>query len=113
MVRYSLKFVNNGAPFEMPNWTPEKHELALSKLEKGTKGMSEEQKNSEFKYYVIYETLSNVDPNCKIDDIRNMHPLDLVELFKAVYNAGREGIYFREGSKPKKRKKQKSTGKTN
>ena len=29
MTKYKLPFVNEGKPFEIPNWTVEKHENAL------------------------------------------------------------------------------------
>ena len=113
---YSLKFVNNGEAFAIPNWTTEKHEASLSKLAEGTKGMPEEKKDGEFKHYVIHETLSAIDEtgDCTLDTIRNMHPVDLIELFKAVYNAGREGIYsadFLKGEKTPSKKRSKSIGK--
>jgi len=114
---YSLKFVNRGKPFDMPNWTPEKHESALAKLNKDTKKLNDEEQNKEFKYYVIHETLLELDEDCSMDNIRRMHPMDLIELFNAVYNAGREGIYnvdfLRGKNKTPANKKQKSTGTKN
>ena len=95
---YSLKFVNKGKAFAMPNWTTDKHESALAKLAKDTKDMPIEKQDKEFKHYVIYETLSTIDKTgeCTIEKIRNMHPVDLIDLFKAVYEAGKEGIYSKD-----------------
>lgn len=113
-IRYSLKFVNNGDPFLIPNWTSEKHESALAKLAKDTKGMSDEKTNKEFKFYVVHETLLTIDPECKMEDIKNMHAVNLVEIFNAVYDAGREDIYFVDfqaaGKTRLKKKSKKSIG---
>lgn len=108
--KFTIKFVNGGKPFVMPNWTPKKHEAALAKLD------AAQQKNKwdditadrEFKYFVVYETLVEIDPDCDIENIRNMHPVTLIELFREVYNAGKENIYyqdFRKGRKTQKDKK--------
>ena len=35
--KFHLKCINNGEEFEMPNWTPKKHERALAKLQKAQK----------------------------------------------------------------------------
>lgn len=110
-VKYSLPFVNNGKPFDMPNWTVVKHKKALEDLNKNCKDMSQEEKDEEFQYYVIYETLKEIDENVDFDAIKQMHPEDHILLFNAVYSAGRTGILFREGVKKPIRKK--STGKKN
>lgn len=108
-IKYTLPFVNKGKPFEMPNWTPKKHENALANLAKYTKehNLTDKDADNEFKYFVIFETLQDIDNSVMLDDIRNLHPLDLIDLFYAVYHAGRSGIIytdFREKGKksPKK-----------
>jgi len=95
---YSLKFVNKGKSFAIPNWTTEKHESALANLAKDTIGMAPELQEKEFKHYVVYETLSTIDTTgeCTLEIIKNMHPIDLVDMFHAVYNAGRDGIYSKD-----------------
>ncbi|MFW9853043.1 MAG: hypothetical protein ACFFDS_08875 [Candidatus Thorarchaeota archaeon] len=108
--KFTLKFINNGDPFEMPNWTPEKHEAALSKLdvEQQKNKWNDRQADNEFKYYVIYETLVEIDPNCDFEKVRKLHPATLIELFREVYYAGKENIYyqdFRKGHKAQKSKK--------
>lgn len=93
---------NKGKSFKMPNWTVDKHEAALDRLLKETEGLSEDEKDKEFKYFVIYETLSRIDDKVTLYQIRNMHPDDLAQLFREVYYAGKRGIYesdFREGEK--------------
>lgn len=107
--KYSLDFVKNGNPFVMPKWTTKKHKAALVQMNKECDGMSDEEKNDEFNYYIIFQTLKQIDPSVEISKIREMHPEDIIALFDAVYNEGRQGIYFQEGEKPKQRKK--STGK--
>jgi len=110
MKKYSLKFVNDGKPFVMPKWTVGKHKAALAQLNEECKNMSDEERNDEFNFYVIYQTLKQVDSDVSIDAIKELHPEDLILLFNEVYNAGKEGIYFQEGQeKPQKRVK-KSTG---
>ena len=108
-VEYSIDFVNSGKPFKMPNWTTRKHEnalLRLAKFQKEHKDIDDDKLNNEFKYFVIHETLSEIDESVSIEDIRNMHPLDLVELFNAVYNAGRKGIIAKKNfQKPTPKKK--------
>lgn len=111
MEKYSLKFVNEGKPFCMPKWTTGKHKAALAMMIKECKGMSDEDRNEEFNFYVIYQTLHQVDNDIDIESVRELHPEDLIELFNAVYNAGKEGIFYvpqkgKQGSK-------KSTGKKN
>ena len=110
--KYSLEIVNNGKPFIMPKWTVKKHRAALRNTVANTKNMSDEEQQEEFNYYVIYETLKQIDDSITVDDIKNLHPEDMMQLFNDVYNAGKEGIYFREGKKPQPKKK-KSTGKKN
>jgi hypothetical protein len=114
---YSLDFVNKGKPFSIPNWTTYKHESVLAKLAADLKDVPEKEQDKEFKHYVIHETLSEIDETgeCTLEEIRIMHPVDLIDMFNAVYNAGRKGIYskdFRkELEKALKPKELKSTGK--
>lgn len=113
---YSLDFVNKGEDFAMPNWTTDKHEAALAKLSEDMKGMTDKEQDAAFKHYVIYETLSRIDKtgDCTIEVIAAMHPVDLIDLFKAVYNAGRKGIYsqdFRKELETRMQQKLKSIGK--
>lgn len=95
---YSLKFVNKGKDFAVPNWTTEKHESALARLAKDMKDAPAEEQEKEFKNYVIYETLSAIDTTgkCTLDKIRDMHPIDLIDMFRAVYDAGRKGIHSKD-----------------
>lgn len=95
---YSLKFVNKGKPFAIPNWTTKKHESALARLAADMKGMPITEQDKEFKHYVIYETLSTIDETgeCTLEKIRAMHPVDLIDMFHAVYDAGRKGIYSKD-----------------
>jgi len=95
---YSLEFVNIGKPFAIPNWTTDKHESTLAKLATDMKDASAKEQEKEFKHYVIYETLSIVDETgeCTLEKIRNMHPIDLIDMFNAVYGAGRKGIYSKD-----------------
>ena len=95
---YSLPFVNKGKAFAIPNWTTKKHESTLAKLATDMKDIPVEEQDKEFKHYVIYETLSVVDKTgaCTLEKIRDMHPVDIIDLFHAVYDAGRKGIYSKD-----------------
>lgn len=101
---YSLKFVNKGKSFAIPNWTTEKHESALAHLAEDAENMPVEKQDKEFKHYVIYETLSVIDTTgeCTLNKIRTMHPIDLIDMFHAVYDAGRRGIHSKDFRKEQK-----------
>jgi hypothetical protein len=104
--KVSLEFINKGKPFIVPKWTVKKHKAALARMNDECKGMPEEDKTDEFNYYVIYETLKQVDSSVSIDDIKELHPEDLITLFNVVYNAGKVGIFFREDTKKKGKKEE-------
>ena len=113
MKKFSLPFINGGKDFDMPNWTVAKHKAALEKLLQNTPGITQEERDEEFKYYVIVESLKEVDSSVTVDIVKAElpHPEDLIALFQETYNAGRVGIYaksFRQGKPPSK---EKSTGK--
>lgn len=95
---YSLKFVNKGKAFAVPNWTTDKHESALAHLAADKDNLPKGKEDKEFKYYVIYETLSAIDTTdeCTLDKIKQMHPVDIIDMFNAVYNAGKKGIYSKD-----------------
>lgn len=100
--KYKLTIINKGKPFTMPKWTVGKHKAALARMLKENPSATDEEKNDLFNFYVIYETLKQVDPEVSIEDVKGLHPEDMVELFNEVYNAGKEGIYFRQPEKGKK-----------
>ena len=63
-IKYHLDFVNDDKPFELPNWTPKKHEAALNKLDAATKGMTERQKNEE-RYQQLMAKLEQIRQELK------------------------------------------------
>jgi len=101
-VKYNLKFVNKGKPFTIPNWTTEKHETALSELVKNEKGKTPKQLDNLFRYYVVLQTLREIDETVTIEQVKNVHIENLVELFNVIYYAGKVDIVFREGKNPQK-----------
>lgn len=106
--KLKLKFVNDGKAFDIPDWTTEKHESALAKLIKETKDLTDDERDKKFKFYVVHESLLEIDPNCKFEDVVKMHPIDIIELFTVLYNAGRTGIWeanFQKGTSKKSPKK--------
>jgi len=109
MVKYNLPFINKGNPFSMPNWTTKKHEAALTEMleeteqfkkYKGDKVINQDEvdkiQNDYFKYYVILQSLREIDDSVSIDDLIPLHPDTLVQLFNAVYSAGRIDIIYRK-----------------
>lgn len=95
---YSLEFVNKGKAFAIPNWTTKYHESALAHLAADMKDMPSNKQDEEFKHYVIYETLSKIDESgeCTLEKIRSMHPIDIIDMFHAIYDAGKKGIYSKD-----------------
>lgn len=102
----SVKKFNNGKPFCVPHWTTQKHKAALAQLvkESDDKKLSKEEENDLFNYYVILQTLRQIDNTVTVEDIQTLHPEDLIELFSVIYNAGKQGIYFQQPKKTGKKK---------
>lgn len=108
-IKYTLKFVNNGKEFEIPNWTVQKHEKAMVHAIEAAKGkeLTAEEKENMLKFYIMLETLKEIDENVTIEDITDffIHPENIVEFFNAVYYEGKQDIYFRKVEKPPRKKK--------
>jgi len=109
---FQLEFINKGKPFSMPIWTVEKQESAIAKVSEYKKehNLSDKETDSNYKFFVIVETLVEIDASCTIEIVKRevVHPLDIQDLFLAVYNAGRKGIYaldFQKRNEIKKLKK--------
>jgi len=107
--KYTLKFINNGKEFEIPNWTVQKHEKAMVNALKATKDkeLTSEQKENMLKFYIMLETLREIDDTVTIEDITGffIHPENIVEFFNAVYYEGKQDIYFRKVEKSHQKKK--------
>ena len=108
-VRYTLPFVNKGKAFVLPIWTTQKHEHAMVEAVKATKDkkMDEKEKENMLKYFIILETLQEIDDTVTIENVTKffIHPENAVEMFNAVYYAGMKDIYFHQVEKPPKNKK--------
>ncbi len=115
--KYTLPFVNKGKEFEIPNWTVEKHEHAMVRTTVALKEnkMSEIEKDNALKYFIILETLQEVDANVTIENVKDFftHPENIVEFFNAVYSAGKHDIHFHKGDKKTPKKTKKDTTKKN
>jgi len=98
-IKYHLDFVNDDKPFTVSNWTTKKHEDALDELVKNEKGKTPKELDKLFRFYVVLQTLREVDETVTIEQVKNIHVEDLVELFNAVYYEGKRGIVFQEGKK--------------
>lgn len=98
----TAKKFNSGKPFKVPNWTVVKHKNVLEEINKLPEEMGDDMKDIEFEYLTIYESLKEIDPKIEMDDIKNLHPMVLAELFDAVYSEGKYDIYFRSKGKKKR-----------
>jgi hypothetical protein len=106
-MKYKIKQILNGKPFEIPAWTVEKHEKHMEemipyedKLEEKTITQKEYDRTYRFKMILI--SLKEVDPTLTENKLRQIHPDNLVDLWIACYNSGKEDIVvnesdFREG----------------
>jgi hypothetical protein len=94
---YALDFVNEGKPFIFPKWTIDMHEAAMLNMIKENPEATDEEKESGFRYHVLLESLKQVDEEVKLEDVKDLHPENLVVLFNAAYTSGKRDIYFRKG----------------
>jgi hypothetical protein len=109
-IKYTLKFVNDGKEFVLPEWNVQKHERAMVKAieaSKGNKEVTKDEKESMLKLYIILETLLEIDSTVEIEDVSKFftHPENIVEFFNAVYYEGKHDIYFHQEEKPPKKRK--------
>ena len=93
--KLTLPFVNSGEPFAIANWTLGKHETALAHMAKIEGDMSENESDSLFRYYVVLIGLQEIDDSVSIEDVKSLHPENMLELFKLIYYAGKVDIFFR------------------
>ena len=109
-IKYTLPFVNEGKEFEIAPWSVQKHEHSMAKavaVTKDNKEMSDDDKENMLKFYIILETLQEIDSSVVIEDVMNFftHPENIVEMFNAVYYEGKKDIYFHKEVKPPSKKK--------
>jgi hypothetical protein len=96
-VSLTLDFVNDGEPFTFPKWTVAMHEAAMSRMLSDHPNVSDTERESLFRYYVIHEAFKKLDDNVTIEDVESLHPENLVILFNAAYTSGKRDVYFRKG----------------
>ena len=108
-IKYTLKFVNEGKEFVIPEWNVQKHERAMVNAVKATKAkdISDSEKENMVKFYIILEALQEIDSSVTIEDVSGffVHPDNIIEFFNAVYYAGKKDIYFHQEEKPPKKRK--------
>ena len=92
--KYSLKFVNNGKAFLMPDWTVEKQEALLDVMSKYDDLQEKNIKefNRIWRVELILLSLHEIDDSVTKENIIKLHPDDFLELATTVYDAGRKGI---------------------
>jgi hypothetical protein len=100
--KFSLDFVNNGDGFVFPKWTVAMHESAMARMLEDKPKATSDERESLFRYYVIHESLLQVDENVTLEDVKSLHPENLVILFNSAYTSGKRDIYFRKGKKSPK-----------
>jgi hypothetical protein len=94
--KITLPFVNNGKPFTISNWTVQKHTEALELMvSENGENLSEKEEDALFRFYVVYVGLKEVDSTVEFESVKNMHPENLITLFKLIYTAGKVDIFFR------------------
>lgn len=105
--KYSLPFVNDGEPFDLPKWTIKKHKEVLNYCKKFEK-LPQEEQDEKYQNKLIVTGLKEIDSSITEDDLEYLHPDERIQLFLAVYNAGKEGIFsqdFLESQKVKTNQK--------
>lgn len=95
-MKLKLEFVNKGKPFEVSEWTVEKHEKALELCVKECKELPKTKQDQEFRYYVIYIGLREIDSDVPFEKVHKLHVENVIELFNIIYNAGKVDIFFRK-----------------
>lgn len=95
--KFTLDFVNNGKEFAFPKWTILMHEAALENMITDSPNLTDEERDKLFRYYVLYESLKKLDDDVDFEEVKQLHPENLIVLFTAAYNAGKRDIYFRKG----------------
>ncbi len=103
MEKLNLKFVNKGKPFVVSKWTVEKHEEALALCLEATEELSKSERDKEFRYYVIYVGLKEVDANIDFEAVHILHPENVIDLFNIIYGEGKVDIFFRPKKSIKKK----------
>ena len=106
MKQYKLEFINAGSPFFMPQWSVKKHEELLESmipLDEKLKLKLIEQKDYDKQYRLRMILLSLHDIDSKVTELnlQSMHPDDFIDLWLAVYNAGKTGIVVNDQDFPK------------
>ena len=99
--KLSLKFVNDGKPFEVGPWTVQKHEDTMRMIATDMKDASSEEQERSFQFYVLLVGLREIDETVTMTDIKSLHPENVVELFTLVYLSGKVDVFFHQKSKGK------------
>jgi glycosylphosphatidylinositol transamidase (GPIT) subunit GPI8 len=94
--QYHLSFVNNDKPFTLSKWTVKKHKELLKETAKYEKTMTQKELDEKSQNILILMGLHEIDPNVTEEDLETLHPGELMDLFRAVYYQGREGIEVQE-----------------
>ena len=58
--------------------------------------MTKSQQDAEFRYYVIYIGLKEIDSSVEFAKVHSLHVENVIELFNIIYNEGKVDIFFRQ-----------------
>jgi len=94
---YSLKFLNGGSPFVMPEWTLKKHEELLEEMipldeQLKLKVIKQNDYDKKYRLNMMLLSLKQIDQKVTEKDLMELHPDDFIDLWVAVYNSGKKGI---------------------
>lgn len=97
MKKYSLPFINDGESFNLPKWTIKKHKEVLNYCKKfEEKNLPQEELDELYQIQLILVGLKEIDKSVSKEDLEELHPDERIQLFMAVYNAGKKGIFSQD-----------------
>jgi len=81
----------------MPNWSVGKHELLLEQMlpideQLREKSITQKDYDKKYRLNMILLSLHDIDEKVSEKDLLELHPDDFIDLFMAVYTAGKRGI---------------------
>jgi len=101
--------INGGKEFVPNKWTYKKHKQVMKELAKVEGKLSNEEKEVKFQNLVVLKALEGIDDNVTEADLEDVHPNDRIELWFALYSAGKEGVYVPDADDANFQKKKKKT----
>ena len=87
----------DGKEFKLPSWNYGKQLEIVEQMKYWEKSFgknkpSEDEKGRQFETLLILRGMKEIDSSFNEDTLRQMHPIDRIELFNAIYLSGKRGI---------------------